>query len=120
MVNAESQLRSGVYSCCKCKRRAHEPFSSLSLSRFRQHRRLARTEPDRKTEDARPRTSKFYAGDLENGGALRTHGSDAHGGTAFGTEIWRPGPGGMSVIEESSEKNAQGTWLVWQLRGGMP
>jgi len=30
------------------------------------------------------------------------------GGTAFGTEIWRPGPGGMSVIEEFSEQNAGG------------
>lgn len=30
------------------------------------------------------------------------------GATAFGTEIWRPGPGGMSVIEESGEKNAKG------------
>ncbi len=31
-----------------------------------------------------------------------------NGGTASGIETWRPGPGGLSVIEESSEKNAQG------------
>ena len=33
-----------------------------------------------------------------------------NGGTAFGTEIWRPGPGGFSVIEESREKNAKGDY----------
>jgi ketosteroid isomerase-like protein len=31
-----------------------------------------------------------------------------NGGTALGTEIWRPGPGGMSVIEDSHEKNEKG------------
>lgn len=30
------------------------------------------------------------------------------GGTALGTEIWRAGPGGLSVIEESREKNEKG------------
>lgn len=33
-----------------------------------------------------------------------------NGGTALGTEIWRPGPGGFSVIEESREKNAKGDY----------
>ena len=33
-----------------------------------------------------------------------------NGGTAAGTEIWRLGPGGMSVIEESHEKNANGDY----------
>lgn len=33
-----------------------------------------------------------------------------NGETAFGTEIWRPGPGGFSVIEESREKNAKGDY----------
>lgn len=40
-----------------------------------------------------------------------------NGGTAAGTEIWRLGPGGMSVIEESHEKNANGDYeglgVVW-------
>jgi len=31
-----------------------------------------------------------------------------NGGAASGIEAWRPGPGGLSVIEESSEKNARG------------
>jgi len=31
-----------------------------------------------------------------------------NGGTGEGTEIWRPGPGGLSVIEEKHEKNAKG------------
>ena len=31
-----------------------------------------------------------------------------NGGTGEGTEIWRPGPGGLSVIEEEHEKNAKG------------
>jgi uncharacterized protein (TIGR02246 family) len=31
-----------------------------------------------------------------------------NGGTAAGTEIWRPGPGGLSVIEEYREKNEKG------------
>lgn len=30
------------------------------------------------------------------------------GGTGEGTETWRPGPGGLSVIEEYHEKNAKG------------
>jgi len=30
------------------------------------------------------------------------------GGTGEGTEIWRPGPGGLSVIEEYREKNENG------------
>lgn len=30
------------------------------------------------------------------------------GGTGEGIEVWRPGPGGYSVIEEYREKNAQG------------
>jgi Amidohydrolase family len=34
--------------------------------------------------------------------------SNPQGEVAEGTEIWRPGPGGRSVIEESSEKNAHG------------
>jgi homoserine O-acetyltransferase/O-succinyltransferase len=33
-----------------------------------------------------------------------------NGGMAVGTEIWRPGPGGMSVIEEAHEKNAKGDY----------
>ena len=33
-----------------------------------------------------------------------------NGGTGAGTEIWRPGPGGLSVIEESREKNAKGDY----------
>ena len=32
------------------------------------------------------------------------------GAKAVGTEIWRLGPGGMSVIEESREKNAKGEY----------
>jgi imidazolonepropionase-like amidohydrolase/ketosteroid isomerase-like protein len=35
-------------------------------------------------------------------------GSGARADTGKGTEIWRPGPGGRSVIEESREKNAHG------------
>jgi hypothetical protein len=31
-----------------------------------------------------------------------------NGGMGEGTEIWRPGPGGLSVIEEKREKNAEG------------
>lgn len=31
-----------------------------------------------------------------------------NGGTGSGTEIWRPGPGGLSVIEEYHEKNVKG------------
>jgi ketosteroid isomerase-like protein len=31
-----------------------------------------------------------------------------NGGTGEGTEIWRPGPGGLSVIEEYHEKNDNG------------
>jgi hypothetical protein len=31
-----------------------------------------------------------------------------NGGTGTGTEIWRPGPGGLSVIEEYREKNEKG------------
>jgi hypothetical protein len=31
-----------------------------------------------------------------------------NGGTGAGTEIWRPGPGGLSVIEEYREKNEKG------------
>lgn len=33
-----------------------------------------------------------------------------NGGPAKGTEIWRPGPGGLSVIEEYHEKNANGDY----------
>jgi hypothetical protein len=32
------------------------------------------------------------------------------GGTGEGTEVWLPGPGGFSVIEESREKNAKGDY----------
>jgi Lipocalin-like domain len=32
------------------------------------------------------------------------------GAKGLGTEIWRPGPGGLSVIEESHEKNAKGDY----------
>lgn len=39
------------------------------------------------------------------------------GGTGAGTEIWRPGPGGLSVIEEYHEKNekgdVEGLGLAW-------
>jgi len=31
-----------------------------------------------------------------------------NGGTGSGTEIWRPGPGRLSVIEEYTEKNEKG------------
>jgi Domain of unknown function (DUF4440) len=31
-----------------------------------------------------------------------------NGGTGAGTEIWRPGPGGLSVIEEYHERNEKG------------
>jgi hypothetical protein len=31
-----------------------------------------------------------------------------NGGTSEGTEIWRPGPGGLSVIEEKHEESAKG------------
>lgn len=31
-----------------------------------------------------------------------------NGGTGAGTEIWRPGPGGRSVIEEYHERNEKG------------
>ena len=32
------------------------------------------------------------------------------GSTGEGTEIWRPGPGGLSVIEEYHEKNEKGEY----------
>jgi len=68
---------------------------------------LAQNPPD-KLKMPGPELQNFMLGTWRTEAQYERTAEMPNGGTAFGTEIWRPGPGGMSVIEESSEKNAQG------------
>lgn len=68
---------------------------------------LAQTQPE-KLKLPGPDVQNLMLGTWKTMAQYERTADMPNGGTASGIETWRPGPGGLSVIEESSEKNAQG------------
>jgi hypothetical protein len=68
---------------------------------------LAQTQPE-KLKLPGPDVQNLMLGTWKTVAQYERTADMPNGGTASGIETWRLGPGGLSVIEESSEKNAQG------------
>ena len=77
---------------------------------------LAQTQPE-KLRIPGPELQNLMLGTWRTEAQYQPTSDMPNGETAFGTEMWRPGPGGMSVIEESSEKNTKenmaGLAIAW-------
>jgi Domain of unknown function (DUF4440) len=65
-------------------------------------------EPHQKLEMPGPEVQNFMLGTWSTKVHYPPAPATRNGDTGEGTEIWRPGPGGRSVIEEYREKNSKG------------
>src|SRR6201982_3826886 len=102
-VSETAQLECGVYSCCRTQR---EIIMKLTLSLwcfiFVTHGSFAQNA--KKLKMPGPDVQNFMLGTWSTQTTYAPSSEMPNGGAAGGIEVWRPGPGGMSVMKESRTK----------------